>query len=535
MKIQWSVIENNTQNFLALVEALGVVATPIGSEEGYVMFEVSGDDEKVMEFLDVASRSAKQARKQSMTTVDINKVFGLSANQIRAQEAPAAPAPEQPDEKAIVAQEVQALFENTYDQEGPDGLVKLCYSAVSPEVQAEMKALLEQDVENTIKAMVDSLVADAGAVKAWSEYAAAGVDEEAVESPEHEMSETSEEEEAEHEPKFEAGDAIEEISPYGVKSATLIGGIHDGHYLVGYELKPVPFKTLEATHKRVGEMVEKKAEKKVAIDSLASNYWNQYFHAYGAMMVRPAAFVRRIAKTAQEEVSGWEEFDNGQLHGLCKHKGPITFYAAEHEDGYFYGIVVYGDMSNESGKLSSLEEAKSWCEQQDSKQASTKVAADAAAKKYWTDYFMAYGAKLVQDGLVLRKYAQVKEKLNEWVQIAPNVLEVDYADGAHGAIVECEGKVLGTLICADGTVHEIPDAKPENVDALHATQSLPPAHAMANEAGKIATKLLKKAQEEPKVDVSKLSKEEIKKLISEGKLKLEDVDYEEDVEEDEAY
>jgi ribosomal protein L37AE/L43A len=501
-----------------------------------------------------------RAARKAMTTQTINSTFNLSPNQIRAQEAPVAePVAEDVvvDEGASVAtQEITALFEATYDSSGPEGLAKLCYSGVDPETMAQMKDMIEKNPEDTIQAMVAALASDPKAVEAWMAYSGG----QAEEAPQEEVEAESEE------PKFEAGDTVESVNPYGMKTTSVVAGIVDGHYLMGYDMKPVPFKTLEASFQRIGEQPKAVvAESKVAIDQLATNYWGEYFKAYGAMLTRPLAFAKTARKTAngdmlealaeKEEKTAQEgkfkvydwagnEMDWGTFPDFDSAWGAIMEKVPNEED--------HGEYEVREAGLTAQEDEKD----QTSVTASEKIAADNAAKAYWTEYFQAYGAKLVQDGLSLKKQArrkaiaqegddvticnfcheevsnqgedgisvcegcgvvegntktvswdefeklmtasksaQVVEKTDEWVQIAPNVLEVDYADGAHGAVVECGGKFTGTLVMADGTVHEIAsedgDGLEQQVDALHIQKSMGEAHEIHNAAGKAATQILR--------------------------------------------
>jgi hypothetical protein len=104
--------------------------------------------------------------KKSLTKV-AHEIFGLTAQQIREGGPGDQEMPGQQPAEAQVGAEIAAIFQETYDAEGPDGLIALAYSTQPAEVQAEMKGLLESDPDGTIDIMVKALTASPDAVSAW--------------------------------------------------------------------------------------------------------------------------------------------------------------------------------------------------------------------------------------------------------------------------------------------------------------------------------------------------------------------------------
>lgn len=232
-----------------------------------------------------------------------HQVFGLTPNQIRtAQEGPGAQAApgQDPAEPAStqVAAEVGQLFKATYDAKGPAGIIELAYSAQTPEVQAEMKGMLEADPDSTIDLMVEALSSNPEAVQAWlaftSELAPQDDAPEAEAAPqaEHEAQEGDEGEPVSHcyycdcelpegevvcdsdlcltkyneeypnghqateEPEFKVGDAVEPVDNHGMTAGTpvMVSGIKHGSYLYGARQATLgTFAQVEKGYRRVGE------------------------------------------------------------------------------------------------------------------------------------------------------------------------------------------------------------------------------------------------------------------------------------------
>lgn len=183
-----------------------------------------------------------------------------------------------------------------------------------------------------------------------------------------------------------------------------------------------------------------------------------------------------------------------------------------------------------SGTSGSLDVAKIDCEtyvtsQQPVKEGAEHVAVDAPTLKYITDYYTGYGAKWTRD-LALGgqkiaqanggefpgdehevRDAQVEEVPDQWVTIADGVMECDFSEGSHGAIVAQDDPKYPfqvTVVRADGGVVEYPATSVDEAQALAdiavaglGTPGLVEevvGQAQINATGKAATTLLKQAQ-----------------------------------------
>ncbi len=214
----------------------------------------------------------KNRRPHNNLPFDHQAIFGLTENQRRTaqEQKEAVPAPGQDDEAGVqqARDEIGQLFKATYDEKGPEGLITLAYSGQTPDVQSEMKGMLETDPDSTIALMVEALASSPDAVAAWVAFTGELATEAPVEeappveegsepvseqdAPQHEEASDEDEEE---EPEFKVGDAIEPVDAYGMSGTpVMVSGIKAGQYLAGYAQRPIgPFGKVHAAYRRVGE------------------------------------------------------------------------------------------------------------------------------------------------------------------------------------------------------------------------------------------------------------------------------------------
>jgi hypothetical protein len=392
----------------------------------------------------------------------IYKTFGLSAHQIFAQEAPggveAAPEMEAapPAGGNNVAQEVGELITSTYDSDGPDGVIALCYATQDGATQASMKEMLESDPDGTIDAMVAALTASPEACAAWEAFTA---DLAPAEEPGAEMEaeapapEEHQADEEEKEPEFKAGEAVEEVKPYGqVGNPVLITGIKDGCYVAGYhQARLGTFREVEMRFRRVGDSkpvssvarvastVEAAGNSVVALemDTLLDELMNEKGidkpTAAQALLDSKEGWYAQTpegdyllavisGKTAQDFKYAQEEEEPGFAFHYEDDSDPDNSWMDEEDlERYRNGDlkVLQAYVMDQDGKVWAslggisvgseqdsylqqdirkelMDEAMANWKAEHGKQAARRIAVDSTTEQYFKDYFGAYGAQLIR-------------------------------------------------------------------------------------------------------------------------------------------
>ena len=376
-----------------------------------------------------------------------NQIFGLTPHQIRAQEIPVAPsAPIEAPDKSDVITEVTELFQSTYDQEGPDGLIALCYSTHPNDVKAGMKAMLEEDPDQAIAAMVTALTASDEACAAWeaftSELAPIEAEGEELigeseEDSEHEAETESQEiEEEPNEPEFKAGEAIESINAYGISGQpVMVSGVKHGCYLAGYnQAKLGTFGQVEASYRRVGEKRTAKEARRVA-----------------AIMGDDLA--RQAQSISWEKINdrGWDmsDFESrlGDLVGYINAESDTEVSAhvtRETNDGF--------EIVAPSETFTNLEEAKQYCEEAMRKNGRSKYAqmVESHGTNFEVEILDPTHLKLKMEGTdrwgIPLHFAQIQPEMLEQLKAQGFVTD----DGNHFVYNEgSQAKMAGNRIAVD--------------------------------------------------------------------------------------
>lgn len=320
-------------------------------------------------------------------TRSVADVFGLLPGQRRAQEEmpgamPAAEAvgdPEMGGDQALdgphpqheeIQEEMSELFGSTYDEGGPEALIKLCYSTAEPEVQQEMTQMLTEDPDQAIDAMVQSLCSSNEACEAWLDFTSAlePTDIGGEEAPAEEM--PAPEASADEEPEFKVGDTVEPVDAYGIAGkAQLITGMKEGQYLVGYH------------GTRIGSFAQVHSSYRLSGQDMTPHHARQ----------AQADFVN--AEKEAQDAEKWIVKDWA---------GNVCFGGQEFDsssDAESFLSEKLGDKFEEDRQEYEIEKKTA-----SSRVAMKKVAVDSATEQYFMMYFKAYGKQLTRP-LVFRKAA----------------------------------------------------------------------------------------------------------------------------------
>lgn len=345
--------------------------------------EVEDDDDepKELEFVEEAQAEedpelAALEKELADLDAELDGVDGApAAGGAPAQPAqPAAPAeaPQAPKQTSVEMldprNKIRDLFEQTFDEGGPEGLMELCYSHEDEEVRDAVQKELMENSQRVIDSMVEALRSNDAALRAWSNY-------------------LSSQEEA------EAKKLQGPMAPQAARKNYDPNAFLDTPEVRGF-LKKFFQRFSETMRKPVAKRL---AQKKWAVDQTQKNYWKKYFMEYGAEMVKDQALPGQ-KKTAQQD---WEKPTPDEIvmagsDHLCiitknndKFSWHVQFWTGSDQSGMADEV--------EEGEASSLEDAKHQCmmalaqlnekhakqaQDQDDKEAQ-KGWDDSSRKKFW--------------------------------------------------------------------------------------------------------------------------------------------------------